>query len=180
MAGRQRRDPGNHASPTQGSLDRFFARFSPTFWTLVALGASLMHHADHVLRYDHSGWPFTPDVNAFTFSLVAYPMIATILCARSWPGYQAAASTIGFIIVVAAHTLIETPRDQYHTWAAGVSNSPQALGTSNLLDISSPTMGVAAVVVANVLHVAIALAALGYARKADVQGMRKGPPQPTR
>jgi hypothetical protein len=33
----------------------------------------LIHHTDHVLRVDHSGWPFRADLNPFTFSLLAYP-----------------------------------------------------------------------------------------------------------
>ncbi len=35
----------------------------------------LVHHTDHVLRVDHSGWPFRSDVNPFTFSLLAYPIL---------------------------------------------------------------------------------------------------------
>jgi len=30
----------------------------------------IIHHTDHVLRFDHSGWPFRPEVNPFTFSLL--------------------------------------------------------------------------------------------------------------
>ncbi len=36
---------------------------------------SVTHHVDHVLR-DVVGWPFGPDVNAFTASLGVYPVIA--------------------------------------------------------------------------------------------------------
>ncbi|MGA7622005.1 MAG: hypothetical protein WB630_02945 [Candidatus Acidiferrales bacterium] len=28
----------------------------------------ICHHIDHVLRYDHSGWPFRPEVTPFTYS----------------------------------------------------------------------------------------------------------------
>lgn len=34
------------------------------------------HHIDHVIRGNHVGWPLTPGVNAFTFSLLSYPFIA--------------------------------------------------------------------------------------------------------
>src|SRR5438045_1454539 len=44
---------------------------------LAAIG--LLHHTDHVLRYDHSGWPFRPEVTPFTFSLLVYPVIASML-----------------------------------------------------------------------------------------------------
>ena len=36
---------------------------------------SLMHHADHVVRGSHSGWPFEAEVTPFTFSLVIYALI---------------------------------------------------------------------------------------------------------
>lgn len=35
----------------------------------------LGHHVDHVIRGNHVGWPLIPDVNAFTFSLLAYPFV---------------------------------------------------------------------------------------------------------
>jgi hypothetical protein len=38
------------------------------------LGAA--HHLDHVLRGNHVGWPLTPEVNAFTYSLAVYPLLA--------------------------------------------------------------------------------------------------------
>ena len=36
---------------------------------------SLLHHADHVARGSHSGWPFEAEVTPFTFSLVIYALI---------------------------------------------------------------------------------------------------------
>ncbi len=36
---------------------------------------SLLHHADHVIRGSHSGWPFEAEVTPFTFSLVIYALI---------------------------------------------------------------------------------------------------------
>ena len=52
------------------------------------------HHVDHVIRGNHVGWPMTPEVNAFTYSLVIYPLIALVLAAtlldradsRHWAG----------------------------------------------------------------------------------------------
>jgi hypothetical protein len=35
----------------------------------------LLHHADHVFRGNYSGWPFTPQVTPFTFSLLIYPLL---------------------------------------------------------------------------------------------------------
>ncbi len=33
------------------------------------------HHIDHIIRGNHVGWPLTPEINAFTFSLLSYPFI---------------------------------------------------------------------------------------------------------
>jgi hypothetical protein len=35
----------------------------------------LGHHIDHIIRGNHVGWPLIPAVNAFTFSLLAYPFV---------------------------------------------------------------------------------------------------------
>jgi hypothetical protein len=35
----------------------------------------LLHHADHVIRGNHSGWPFQAEVTPFTFSLLIYTLI---------------------------------------------------------------------------------------------------------
>jgi hypothetical protein len=36
---------------------------------------SLGHHGDHIARGDHTGWPLTEEVTAFTYSLGVYPII---------------------------------------------------------------------------------------------------------
>ena len=36
---------------------------------------SVLHHADHVIRGSHSGWPFQAEVTPFTFSLLIYALI---------------------------------------------------------------------------------------------------------
>jgi hypothetical protein len=41
----------------------------------IAIMLGLLHHIDHVLRFDHSGWPFRTQVTPFTFSLLAYPLL---------------------------------------------------------------------------------------------------------
>ena len=44
-------------------------------WMLLGVVAlAVLHHLDHVLRADNSGWPFTPDVTPFTISLLVYPI----------------------------------------------------------------------------------------------------------
>jgi hypothetical protein len=45
--------------------------------TYLAAALSLGHHIDHVIRHNAVGWPLTGEVNAFTLSLVIYPVIIT-------------------------------------------------------------------------------------------------------
>ncbi|MFT4923022.1 MAG: hypothetical protein ACI8XM_002243 [Haloarculaceae archaeon] len=40
----------------------------------MLLGAS--HHVDHIIRGNHVGWPISPEVNPFTYSLGVYPLFA--------------------------------------------------------------------------------------------------------
>ena len=52
-----------------------------TFYLFVlvptVLGAA--HHVDHIVRGNHVGWPITPEVNPFTYSLAIYPLLAISL-----------------------------------------------------------------------------------------------------
>ena len=114
---------------------------------LAATGIGLLHHLDHILRYDHSGWPFRPEVNPFTFSLLVYPIILVILRARARPWLRVALTALIFLAVQTAHILIETPADQYGTWAYGVSSDSSALGHPNLLGVASPALGLLAATV---------------------------------
>jgi hypothetical protein len=84
---------------------------------LLSLAAALaiLHHFDHVLRVDHSGWPFLPDVTPFTFSLVIYSIFLSVLILGSKPWYRVAGTALLFLFSVFAHAFLETPRDQYHS-----------------------------------------------------------------
>lgn len=42
----------------------------------AATCVGFLHHVDHVLRVDHSGWPFVSTVTPFTFSLIVYVPVA--------------------------------------------------------------------------------------------------------
>ena len=47
---------------------------------LLALGFfvtvfGVLHHVDHVVRGNHSGWPFQEEVTPFTFSLLIYALL---------------------------------------------------------------------------------------------------------
>ena len=70
-----------------------------TFYLFVLVSTLLgaAHHVDHVVRGNHVGWPITPEVNPFTYSLLIYPLLAVGLYltltrragARYWPDFFA-------------------------------------------------------------------------------------------
>ena len=79
---------------------------------------SLGHHADHVVRGNHVGWPIIPEVTPFTVSLAVYPLLAVgiwlELRDRGGPGYWMAVTWAGFLLVVATHfgpQAVEPPGD---------------------------------------------------------------------
>ena len=48
--------------------------------SLLVLGSvvtvfGVLHHVDHVVRGNHSGWPFKEEVTPFTFSLLVYALL---------------------------------------------------------------------------------------------------------
>lgn len=111
---------------------------------LVAIAVSFVHHVDHVLRRDHSGWPFVPDVTPFTFSLVAYPVLVGVLLLRARPWLRVGLVAVLLAATQAAHIFVETPADQYGTWATGSSTDPETYGMPNLLGVASPLLGLVA------------------------------------
>ena len=113
---------------------------------LLTSGLGLLHHIDHTLRVDHSGYPFIPQVTPFTWSLLVYPILLSVFLTRSHPWYRVVAVASVYLFTQFAHIFLETPEDQYSTWAYGVSHSATAFGQPNLLHLTSPLMGVYAVV----------------------------------
>src|SRR5215211_5110625 len=84
--------------------------------TWLAAVMSLGHHLDHLIRHNAVGWPLTEEVNAFTASLVVYPIIATGLllyrAGRVGPGFWALISGGGAAFVSAVHfgpSAVEAP-----------------------------------------------------------------------
>ncbi len=41
----------------------------------LTAGFGAMHHADHIARANHVGWPLIEQVTPFTFSLLLYPLL---------------------------------------------------------------------------------------------------------
>jgi hypothetical protein len=68
---------------------------------------SVLHHADHVIRGNHSGWPFQAEVTPFTFSLLIYALIlpGIYLTARgcSIAGYHLFVAVSGLVLISFVH-----------------------------------------------------------------------------
>ena len=154
-----------------------FSLFEKLITIIVPLG--ILHHIDHVLRGDHSGWPFRPEVTAFTFTLLIYPILALAWYMHSRPWIRAGAIGVVAVFVLFAHTLIEPPQQIYGTWAHNRSTDALLYTVDpehihNLLNIESPLLGTAATLLAVLLTVIIITAfavavrdALRYKRERD-------------
>jgi hypothetical protein len=74
---------------------------------LLAVVMAAGHHIDHLIRGNAVGWPVTPEVNAFTASLVIYPLIVGgLLLYRIGvvgPGFWTFLSSGGAIFLTAIH-----------------------------------------------------------------------------
>jgi hypothetical protein len=98
-------------------------------FVLVPTLLGVAHHADHVIRGNHVGWPLTAHVNPFTYSLAIYPALAVGLYltltrrvgARYWAGFFAfSAGMLAYFHV--SPWAVEPPRDvvvPYSNPAAG-------------------------------------------------------------
>lgn len=137
---------------------------------LVVVGLAFLHHVDHVLRADNSGWPFTPDVTPFTVSLVVYPtFLLDFLTLRKRTWIRVGLVAVLFLALLAVHAVLETPADQYGTWANGISSVAHAQGRPNLLEIASPALGVVSVAISIALSTMVLVALIllvGEARRA--------------
>jgi hypothetical protein len=100
-------------------------------WLLVFASAAtvfgLMHHTDHVIRGNHSGWPFQAEVTPFTFSLLIYalilPGIYLTARGRSVPGYHLFVAVVGLALLGFVHFVrlrITRRRSRISTWSTRV------------------------------------------------------------
>jgi hypothetical protein len=137
-------------------------------WMLLGVVAlAFLHHLDHVLRADNSGWPFTSDLTPFTISLLVYPIfVLDFVLLRDRPWVRAGLVAVLFVALQVTHAIIEPPADQYGTWANRTSSVPHALGQPNLLDTASPVLGALSVAVSSLLSVAVLAALVLLAREA--------------
>src|ERR671916_1414243 len=80
-------------------------------WLLIAASGTtafaIMHHTDHVVRGNHSGWPFEEAVTPFTFSLLIYalllPGLYLTVKGRLMAGYWLFTAVVGLALVVWVH-----------------------------------------------------------------------------
>jgi hypothetical protein len=132
---------------------------------VVAL--AFLHHLDHLLRADNSGWPFTPDLTPFTISLLVYPLfVLDFVLLRDRPWVRVGLVAVLFVALQVTHAIVEPPADQYGTWANGTSAVPHALGQPNLLDTASPVLGALSVAISSLLSLAVLAALVLLAREA--------------
>ena len=80
-------------------------------WRRVLLGLGcavtvfgLLHHVVHVVRGNHSGWPFVEGVSPFTFSLLVYALLLPGIwmnlrgrLAAGWWLFTAAVALVTFV-----------------------------------------------------------------------------------
>ncbi len=99
----------------------------------------IVHHVDHVVRGDHSGWPFEEAVTPFTYSLLIYALLLPGLYltakGRLMAGYWLFTAVLGLTMLVWIHLVpargYEAPiRDIY-----GVYDSP-VLGFLAVADLT--------------------------------------------
>ena len=143
-------------------------RFTPGECVLLGVVAlAVLHHLDHMLRADNSGWPFTPDVTPFTISLLVYPIfVLDFLLLRDRPWVRVGLVAVLFVALQVTHAIVEPPTDQYGTWANGASAVPHALGQPNLLHVASPVLGALSVAISSLLSLAVLAALVLLAREA--------------
>lgn len=76
-------------------------------FAVAATVFGVLHHADHVIRGNHSGWPFQGEVTPFTFSLLIYALIlpGIYLTAKgsSIAGYHLFVSVVGLMLISFVH-----------------------------------------------------------------------------
>ena len=125
-------------------------------WLLVfasaALVFGLMHHTDHVVRGNHSGWPFQAEVTPFTFSLLIYalilPGIYLTARGRSVPGYHLFVAVVGLALLGFVHFVpvgdYEAPVEDIYMVYEGPLAGMLALGVLAGLIASVTALGIVA------------------------------------
>jgi hypothetical protein len=139
-----------------GDTARLAARGGYRKWLLVFASAAvvfgLMHHTDHVIRGNHSGWPFQAEVTPFTFSLLIYalilPGIYLTARGRSIPGYHLFVAIVGLALLGFVHFVpvgdYEAPVEDIYMVYEGPLAGMLALGVLAGLITSVAALGIVA------------------------------------
>lgn len=106
------------------NLPRLFYLF-----VLVPTVLGVAHHIDHIIRGNHVGWPLTPEVTPFTYSLAIYPLLALSLyltltrrvAARFWAGFFAFSAGM-LVYFHVSPWAIEPPQDVLVPYANPVAS----------------------------------------------------------
>src|SRR3712207_5270034 len=80
-------------------------------WLLITASCTtifgILHHVDHVVRGNHSGWPFEEAVTPFTFSLLIYalllPGLYLTMQGRLMAGYWLFTAIAALALVLSVH-----------------------------------------------------------------------------
>jgi hypothetical protein len=128
------------------NMDRYRRSLLTVGWLTVVLAA--LHLTDHALRgarvqshalnpdWDHSGWPFKPDVTPYTYSLIAVAVILGVGLIGTYrrklgAGYWLGAALVLGAIVTIVHFLPtarqESPAVIYGSWAGLPAIGPAAV-----------------------------------------------------
>ncbi len=143
---------------TQRTRNRLARRFTTAEVSLLAVvGLALLHHTDHVLRVDHSGWPFKDEFSPFTISLIIYPIALIVFLQRGRPWLRVGLMAAVFVATQTTHVLVETPADQHGVWATNRSTVDDTFGDPNLLGIESEPLGFVAAGVSILLSLAMTM-----------------------
>ena len=121
-----------------------YRRSDALIW--VTLGFGVLHHTDHVIRDNHSGFPFTTHVTAFTPTLLVYPLVIGGIAFDAGPLYWTIFDAAALVGVVAIHATLEPLHHVYEPWA----------DSSNLIGVRSPAMGGVALAVLGGLTLGLA------------------------
>jgi hypothetical protein len=98
------------------------AEARPAQWRrgLLVLGAlvtlfGVLHHMDHVVRGNHSGWPFKEAVTPFTFSLLIYALLLPGIYMNVWgrvaAGWWLCTAAVALALVSFVHFLSGEERE---------------------------------------------------------------------
>jgi len=113
---------------------------------------SVLHHTDHVIRGNHSGWPFQAEVTPFTFSLLIYALILPGIYltsrGRDVAGYHLFVAVVGLALLGTVHFVPtggqESPiHDIYMVYESPVSGTLALVVLAGLM-ISVALLGITA------------------------------------